>query len=377
MKSTLRRFAHLWFSFIEGKNPREFAKVARISVFERARRWWQGHVTVETVTAAPGRGAVDHVIILDGTLSTLEPGQEGNAALLFYLLTKGSRRAARSVYYEPGQQWEGWRNGRQIIEGNGVNPQIRRAYGWLASHYHPGDRIFLFGYSRGAFAVRSIAGIIDRVGLLRREYATERGVRAAFRHYRRSPNSASAIDFARHFCYPETIIQMVGVWDTVKALGLRFPWFLTPPTATTVFHDHFLGETTLRGFHALALDETRAIFAPILWDTTHDATSRVEQVWFTGAHGDIGGHIGKWPQCRPLANIPLVWMVEKAESMGLALPEGWRDHYPTNPNAPMVGTLRGFGLWFLHRRRRVVGRDVSESVHPSVALRRPRFWWFR
>jgi hypothetical protein len=63
--------------------------------------------------------------------------------------------------------------------------------------------------------------------------------------------------------------------------------------------------------------------------------------------------------------------------MGLALPEGWRDHYPTNPDAPMVGTLRGFGLWFLHRRRRVVGRDVSESVHPSVALRRPRLWWFR
>lgn len=348
-----------------------------MSVLERARRWWQGHVTVETVPAAPRRGPQDHVIILDGTLSTLAQGQEGNAALLFYLLTKESRSTARNVYYEPGQQWEGWRNGLKIIEGRGVNPQIRRAYGWLASHYAPGDRIFLFGYSRGAFAVRSIAGVIDRIGLLRREHATERGVRTAFRHYHRSPNSIAAQDFARHFCYPETVIQMVGVWDTVKALGLKFPWFFAPPIATHVFHDHILGDSTLRGFHALALNETRAIFAPILWDTTHGDPSRVEQVWFTGAHGDIGGNIGKWVQCRPLANIPLVWMLEKAEIMGLALPDGWRDYYPTDPNAPMVGTLRGFGLWFLRRSTRIVGRDASESVHPSVALRRPRFWWLR
>lgn len=346
-----------------------------MSLIERARRWWQGHVTVETVPAAPRRGAVDHVVILDGTLSTLAQGQEGNAALLFYLLTKGVRSTARTVYYEPGQQWEGWRNGLHIIEGRGVNPQIRRAYGWLASHYVPGDRIFLFGYSRGAFAVRSLAGVIDRVGLLRREHATERGVRAAFRHYRRSPDSPSAKDFARYFCYPKTVIQMIGVWDTVKALGLKFPWFLTP--ATHVFHDHILGETTLRGFHALAKDETRKIFSPILWDTPQGDPLRVEQVWFTGAHGDIGGHIGTRVQCRPLANIPLVWMLEKAESMGLALPKDWRDRYPTDPNAPMVGTLRGFGLWFLRRGKRVVGRNASESLHPSVAMRRHRFWWFR
>ncbi len=346
-----------------------------MSVIERARRWWSGHVTVETVPAAPRRGPQDHVIILDGTLSTLQPGQEGNSALLFYLLTKGVRSTARNVYYEPGQQWEGWRHGLKIIEGRGVDPQIRRAYGWLASHYMPGDRIFLFGYSRGAFAVRSIAGVIDRVGLLRREHATERGVRAAFRHYQRSPNSPAAKDFARHFCDPETVIQMVGVWDTVKALGHKFPWTLTAPT--NVFHDHILGATTLRGYHALAKDETRVIFAPILWDTSDGDPSRIEQVWFTGAHGDIGGNIGTWGQCRPLANIPLVWMLEKAEGMGLALPDGWRDRFPTDPDAPMVGTLRGFGLWFLRRRRRILGRDASESVHPSVALRRHRFWWFR
>lgn len=345
-----------------------------MSLIERAKRWWQGSVTVQTAPAAARRGPVDHVIILDGTLSTLDMGQEGNAALLYYLLTKGPRSAARNVYYEPGQQWEGWRNGLNIIEGRAINPQIRRAYGWLASHYQPGDRIYLFGYSRGAFAVRSLAGAIDRVGLLRREHATERGVRTAFRHYQRQPKGASAQEFVRRFCHPQTTVQMIGVWDTVKALGMRFPWFLARPKGVHLFHDYRLGSHILHGYQALALNETRTVFAPVLWDSRLNPQSRVEQVWFSGAHGDIGGNIGRFAQCRPLANIPLVWMLEKAESTGLVLPEGWRDLYPTDPNAPMVGTLRGFGLWFFWRRKRVVGRDPSESLHPTVAMRRPRFW---
>lgn len=348
-----------------------------MSLFERARRWWQGYVTVETAPATRRRGRVDHVIILDGTMSTLEPGQEGNAALLYYLLTQGPRSAVRSVYYEPGQQWEGWRNGIHIIEGRGINPQIKRAYGWLASHYHAGDRIYLFGYSRGAHAVRSLAGAIDRVGLLRREFATERGVRTVMRHYWRGSDTATAQEFARRFCYGDTKIQMIGVWDTVKALGLKFPWFLTKPAANTAFHDRYLGAQVLHGFQALSLNETRMVFEPILWDTRNSALQKVEQVWFAGAHGDVGGNIGRFAQCRPLANIPLVWMCDKAEAAGLALPQDWRDQFPTDPNAPMVGTLRGFGLWFLRRKRRVVGRDPSEHIHPSVALRRPRFWWFR
>ncbi len=135
------------------------------------------------------RGRVDHVIILDGTLSSLDPGIETNAGLLFKLMTEGGLRADRTVYYEPGIQWEGWRHLGDIAQGRGINRQIRRAYGWLASHYREGDRIYLIGYSRGAFAVRSLAGVIDRVGLLKREHATERGVTLAYRHYRNDGDS--------------------------------------------------------------------------------------------------------------------------------------------------------------------------------------------
>lgn len=350
-----------------------------LSLFERLGLWWRGYPAVETAVPAPPepgrkRGAVDHVIILDGTLSTLTAGQEGNAGLLFHLLTSQARSAHRTVYYEPGLQWEGWRNGMNLVQGRGINRQIRRAYGWLASHYREGDRIYLFGYSRGAYAVRSLAGAIDRVGLLRRENATERGVNLAYRHYQINPDSPSARAFARQFCHAEAPIQMVGVWDTVKALGLRFPllWMLTDRSHD--FHNHHLGSSIRHGFQALAMDETRSVFTPVLWDCPPGWEGNVQQMWFRGAHGDIGGMIGRDLAARPLANIPLVWMLERAETVGLTLPDGWRARYPCDPAAPMVGTWRGWGMWFLLRRRRVIGRDPSEAVHPSAETPRPSRW---
>ena len=101
-----------------------------------------------------GRRPVDHVVILDGTMSSLHPGHETNAGLTFRLLREGGRRHGLSLYYEPGIQWTSWTQAQDVIQGRGLNRQIRRAYGFLASRYRPGDRIFLFGYSRGAYAVR-------------------------------------------------------------------------------------------------------------------------------------------------------------------------------------------------------------------------------
>ncbi|MER8145814.1 phospholipase effector Tle1 domain-containing protein, partial [Acinetobacter baumannii] len=79
----------------------------------------------------------------------------------------------------------------------------------------------------------------------------------------------------------------------------------------------------------------------------------MEQVWFRGAHGDIGGQLGNFDAARPLANIPLVWLLDRAEALGLTLPEGWRARYPCDAGAPMVGTWRSWGKWFLMRRKRV------------------------
>lgn len=261
-----------------------------------------------------------------------------------------------------------------IVQGRGINRQIRRAYGWLASHYREGDRIFLFGYSRGAYAVRSLAGVIDRVGLLKREHATERGVTLAYRHYQNMPESGASHAFSQRFCHVEAPIQMVGVFDTVKALGLRLPllWMLTDKQHS--FHNHQLGTSVRHGFQALAIHETRAVFDPVLWACPPDWQGNVQQMWFRGAHGDVGGMIGDHLAARPLANIPLAWMLERAETVGLELPDDWRARYPCDPKAPMVGTMRGWGMWFLLRRKRVIGQDPSEAIHPSAEGQRPFSW---
>lgn len=322
--------------------------------------------------AARHRPATDHVILLDGTMSSLDDGHETNVGRIYRLLRGLPKSASVSVYYESGVQWRNWRDTRDVAMGRGINRQIRRSYGWLASHYRPGDRIFLFGFSRGAYAVRSLAGIIDQVGLVRADAATERNILLAYRYYQSDGERPAEKVFRERFCHPAVEVEMIGVFDTVKALGLRLPllWKWTEPAHR--FHNHTLGPVVRHGFHALARNETRAVFEPVLWDTAAKRLGRVEQVWFRGTHGDVGGHLSGFEPARPLANVPLTWMLEQAEWCGLPLPSGWRDQHPTDPAAQSVGTWRGLGFMFLIRARRRLGGDPSERLHPTaVEVARP------
>lgn len=310
------------------------------------------------------REPLAHVIILDGTMSTLEPGHETHAGQTYRLACEMGGRV--SVFYEAGVQWTSWRTTMDVMMGRGINRQIRRAYGYLASRYKPGDKIFLIGYSRGAYGVRSLAGVIDMVGLLRAEHATERNIKQAYRHYECNPHGTHAEAFRRQFCHEEVPIQMIGVWDTVKALGMRLPLLWRWAEERHAFHNHQLGPSIQHGYHALALDETREVFSPVLWDCAAGFKGHVEQVWFRGTHGDVGGQLGGFEDARPLANLSLIWMLEKAESHGLPLPDGWRLRYRTSTHAPSVGTWRGWGKIFLLRGPRRVGRDRTERLHESV-----------
>lgn len=162
---------------------------------------------------------------------------------------------------------------------------------------------------------------------------------------------------------------MIGAWDTVKALGLRVPvlWRWSEPAHA--FHNHHLGPVIRHGYHALALDETRLIYAPVLWEVPKAFPGKVEQVWFRGSHGDVGGQLGGFEPARPLANIPFVWMMEQVERRDVALPENWQARYPQDVTAPSSGSWRGWGKIFLLRARRTVGQDPSERLHESVTGR--------
>ncbi|MBU2956367.1 DUF2235 domain-containing protein [Paracoccus sp. 1_MG-2023] len=310
-----------------------------------------------------------HVVLMDGTFASLAQGRRSSIGRIHRLLggELGLPRPTERmrVHYAIGQQWNRWRTIPELIMGTALEERIVEAYGWLATDWRPGDPIFMMGYSRGGFAVRSLAGMIARVGLLRPEFATPRNIRLAWRFYRRGGPQKAMELFRRRRCHPEAPIRMLGCFDAVMALGLRLPflWMLTEPRFR--FHDTHLGQGIAYGYQALALDETRLAFAPVLWDDDH-AAGRIEQAWFRGSHPDIGGQLAGYEFARPLANIPLVWMLERAESHGLPLPNGWRALFPCDATAPSLGTWRRWGKLFLARGPRVAGRYATECLHPSL-----------
>lgn len=309
------------------------------------------------------------VFISDGTLSSLIPGMETNAGLLYRLLTETGRNPRQQFDYDPGVQGNGLRKWFNALTGMGINLAICQGYGFLASRYRPGDRIYLFGYSRGAYAVRSLAGMIGSVGLIRQEKATQRNIRRAFRLYELNGDVnrlRARADFVHQNCHEHVPVEMVGVWDTVRTLGLPYPVLSRMAQMATEFHDHALGDHIRHGYHALAIDEDRTAFAPILWQRSPNWQGRLEQTWFAGVHGDVGGNIGRHAAARLAANIPLKWMLRRAERHGLVLPEGWQARFPEDPAAPQIGNRTGMAALFIFRRPRTTGGGDGEVIHLSI-----------
>lgn len=204
--------------------------------------------------------------------------------------------------------------------GAGLARNVIGCYRFLALNYDPGDRIYLFGFSRGAYTARSTAGMVRNCGLLRDDNLDRLG--EAFRLYRdrddvTSPASARAREFRQAYAY-ETPIHLIGVWDTVGSLGVPVPIpFFKPWWA---FHDTDLSSTVASAYHAIAIDERRAPFKPTLWTRPHEPSGQVlEQVWFVGCHRDVGGG----EPSPDLADITLQWMVAQAESRGLAFADDY------------------------------------------------------
>lgn len=317
----------------------------------------------------PDRTPRTHIFIIDGTFSRLVEGHETNAGLTYRLLEEIGQTVSQSVGYHPGVQGRGWRKWLNAAAGIGINDAMMEGYATLASRYRPGDRIVLMGYSRGAYAVRSLAGWIGRVGLLKAQHAMQRRVLRSFRYYESLRLSPQGQRFSQRYCRRDVHIEMVGVWDTVSALGLPYPLLNRLAPMVTDFHDDRIGDGVRHAYQALAIDETRAAYDPILWQPRADWPGRMRQMWFPGNHGDVGGHVWRRPAARGLSNIPLVWMLGHLAACGVELPYGWHARFPTDPLAPSVGNWRGSAKLFLFRIRRLVQPGASQQIHPSVRTR--------
>ena len=208
--------------------------------------------------------------------------------------------------------------------GDGIELNVRQLYRFLVYNYQPGDDIYLFGFSRGAFTVRTLAGFMKKVGLLQKddEYYTPN----VFQLYaKRTPEDSAEWKEAigKVDARPCPSIRFIGVWDTVGALGA--PGFLGQVLNRDKykFHDVDLNEYIQNAFHALAIDEQRKPFAPTLWKRPDGWDGHLEQVWFPGVHSNVGGSYSP----DGLANEALQWMVEKAESLGLRFDERYLSFY--------------------------------------------------
>ncbi|MEM8792928.1 MAG: DUF2235 domain-containing protein [Pseudomonadota bacterium] len=316
------------------------------------------------------------VYISDGTLSSIRQGEETNAGQLYRLMEEMGQRPSQLFDYDRGIQGRGWRKWVNAASGWGINRSILRGYAFLSTRWRPDAAIYLFGYSRGAYAVRSLAGMVGRMGLLRENHRGERKIRQAFELYE-GGEPADIDAFAEEHCLLDIPIRMVGCWDTVRALGLPYPILTYLAPMATEFHDHQLGAHIEHGYHALAIDEDRRAFEPILWEKSPDWDGRLEQAWFPGAHGDIGGDMRSLPDSRQLSNLSLNWMLDRAVEHGLLLPDDWSQRFPEDAGGPMQGCRRGVARAFLFRRPRQPYGGDGTVLHLSISDRRRQLPGYR
>ncbi|MEC3920012.1 DUF2235 domain-containing protein [Nocardia sp. CDC160] len=240
----------------------------------------------------------------------------------------GADREGKSVgqriYYVSGPGSRGFMSDRLLggAFGLGLEANLSAAYWQLALNWEPGDEIFIFGFSRGAYTARSLAGMINRLGILKYDAMIHGKYPKALEIYKTRKKDPKAADppeweeFRSQYSHPERpTINFLGVFDTVGAMGV--------PGLTAWkhrFHDVNLSPIVLCARQALAIDERRREFAPCLWEIPeedrrlHDRPDRVKQVWFEGVHSDVGGG---YADCG-LSDITLRWMIAEAEAEGLA-----------------------------------------------------------
>ncbi len=264
------------------------------------------------------------VICCDGTWNRSDNKTVTNVEKIARTIQLEPERALgmqQMVLYLPGVGTAGY-GADKILGGAfglGLFNNVLNAYRFLSINYQQGDEIYIFGFSRGAYTARSLAGMVGKVGLLTREAMIGGHLPEAGERYRHPGDGewptewSDPAQFRADHCHPDVPITFLGVFDTVGALGV-------PGTLGKrhQFHDVTLGDAVRTARQALAIDEPRMKFEPCLWqapvdpDRT-DAPGRIKQVWFEGAHSDVGGGYEE----AGLSDSALLWMAGEAQAQGL------------------------------------------------------------
>ncbi len=315
------------------------------------------------------------VMCLDGTAGQVRGPGDSNSVRLYELLDHGDS-TQQLAFYDPGvgtfsspgawtpfARWFSRLGG--LIWGGGLRENLGDAYLWLMHTWQPGDRLFVFGFSRGAFTARSLTGMLRAIGLMRPgsenqlQYAVSAYARASGDN--REPwdeiHRFSAL-FAQRVNGRSTIpVAYLGLWDTVKALGVarmapKWPYTRDLPNAARIRH-------------AISIDENRRPFREYV--VTTDNPDSLEEVWFAGIHTDVGGtHPGE----SGLSTVALKWIVDGAIAEGLRIDQERYDDAFADLGTQVHGAKahRNNPVWALLIPRR---RPIPEgaAIHASVQQR--------
>ncbi|MBB4200707.1 hypothetical protein CCR94_01030 [Rhodoblastus sphagnicola] len=319
-------------------------------------------------------------LFIDGTWNTID--NNTNVWRMYSLCAAKDDAGKRQlVYYTKGV---GTSVGAKLsggLFGYGIEEIIAEAYEWLIPRYNSGDEIFIFGFSRGAYAARSLAGLIAKSGIVRP--GSPIGVGELFKRYK-SPEARTLyrlIDQDRTGTLGETSIlerwllkyslpapiRMVGVWDTVGALVGPYSYLETG-----------LRKPVENAYHALAIDEHRDTFRPTLYTQNFHLDrpaaeqpgprdiSSVEQRWFVGAHANVGGGYNS----DLLAQIPLRWLKRKAEAHGMKF-SSELDAHDESCEAKITDSFKQmlFGLYALVKLGKPYYRKIGDEAVVTPKLR--------
>ncbi|WP_180982467.1 DUF2235 domain-containing protein [Methylocella silvestris] len=368
-----------------------------------------------SLPAAPGRGR-RIVILCDGTSNRPDDKEEGeSAATNVWKLSEALKSDdTQTVWYQPGVGTDTSSTAKaarrtqnmlsitgaaavtkisamggaviKLVEsaaGVGISEAILNGYSEIVRQYQPGDRIYLIGFSRGSFAARCIAGVISRCGLLRADYLYY--APDVVQIYRSRAHPQDKIYLREDMAYPaaenakpgETAgvvkVEFLGVFDTVASLG--FPlwgyWFRVLPIWNNSNFSASPAKACKAVYHALSMDERRSQFFPMLFEEPSAASGDdpvLTQMWFRGAHGDIGGGYGR----HEVSDVALEWMMDAMICHGLSFRKEAAAGLKPDPLGRLHDELkreptwRMFGTW---PRWHPVTGGTDGKLHASVLHR--------
>ncbi|MCW3093370.1 MAG: hypothetical protein JWP81_4439 [Ferruginibacter sp.] len=318
------------------------------------------------------------ILCCDGTWN--KPGSkdrgkvvETNVQKIYQAVNQGTDSIQQVKFYGQGVG-TGFSSRDHFLGGStglGIDRNIQDAYKFIMWNYEKDDELYLFGFSRGAYTVRSLAGLIRNCGIMKPEYLHL--VDEAYHLYRdrtklTHPDSDLMKAFKKSYGIngeAETQIKFMGVWDTVGALGIPLRWF-NALNKKYEFHDVKLSSQIQHAYHALAVDEKRKIFAPALWELSEDAnqsknSQTCEQVWFPGVHSNVGGGYAD----SGLSDITLLWMINKAANTGL---EFYKDKVATIKSDSCAELRESAGGIYsiTPKRRREINSGIAVRTDPET-----------